>query len=187
MRTPISIFTLLLLAAPIAIASCSSDPNKKAKQAGIDDAEAARQAQVNSIDATKDRQLEDIERSTGDLQRQAETLPPGAEQQAKAQAEVAGTRQVYDANAKARLQTANARLDEAWRKIQLAGPRATTEVHDEVNAATRLRASIGKELDAIPSVTDARWPIETKRINARLDELEERVDDLVSQANELSD
>jgi len=180
---------MLLLAT--LIASCTSDPNTKAQQASAVDVEDAhQQQQIENIDVAKNQQLDQIDRTTGDLKEKTEanTLPPSSEQRAKAPTEVRATRQIFDADSQGRLQKANVRLDAAWRKLQLAGPyRIPNSVFDQINAATRLRSGIAKDLEREKTLTNDRWPDESKRIHARLDELESMVDDIASKADNLSD
>jgi hypothetical protein len=118
------------------------------------------------------------------MQNQAGALPEGSEQRAKAQGDMAETRQLFMARAQARLHKADARLVEARRKLQIAGGRVPTDVHDRANFAQRQTTSLTNDLGHLPLVTNDRWADETKRIESRLDEVEKSVDDVSSKAND---
>jgi len=178
MKTAIVIF--MLLAAPI---GCASDPNKKLREAKVEEAEAARQQREEAIDKTKDQKVEGIEKRTDLSKDQAEALPEGSEQRAKAQADVTAERQIFEVQSQAKLQKMNARLEEARRKLQVAGPRVPTAIHDRLNIATKQSASVASDLGHLPQVTTERWTDERKRIEGRLAELESLVDEVASQAD----
>jgi hypothetical protein len=182
MRTAI-LMSLMLTSSVLA---CASDPNKELKDAQEAQAEAARERRVEQVEQAKDNRLDRIETRTDQIGQRAENmLPEGAEQRAKAQAEMMAARQTFQANAQARLQKADAGLVEVRRKMDIAGGRVPLSLRDEVNLVERERASLRGDLGRLPMVTHDRWGEETKRIDTRLDSLEGSIDAVTSRVDGL--
>jgi tetrahydromethanopterin S-methyltransferase subunit G len=182
MRT--QLWISLLLTAPLF--ACANNPNKELKEAKAAEAEAAREQRVEAIEEAKDNRIDRIEKRTDQMSERAENvLPEGAEQRAKAQAEMIAARQTFQANAQAKLHKAAARLDEVKRKMEVAGGRVPLSLRDEVTLMERERASLAADLGHLPMVTNDRWGEETKRIESRLDALESSVDSAQSRVDDL--
>jgi hypothetical protein len=184
MKTSILLVSVVL-AAPVAVSiGCASDPNKKLQTATAEEAEAAREQQIKSAEAQKDQQIKSIEKRTDRVEESASALPQGSEQRAKAQAQLTAEREKYRVEAQTRLQKINAKLDEARRKLQIAGGRAATSTHDKVDQAAREAASVAQEINALPQVRNEAFGDEKKRIDARLDQVEAQVDEAKSKVDD---
>jgi hypothetical protein len=182
MKTAISMFMLLALP----IAACASDPNKKAKEANVAEAETMREQREKGIEQQADQQVRRIEQQADQQKDQAGALPQSAEQRAKAQADIMAERQTFAARAQERLRKADARIEEARRKLQVAGGRAPLAAHEKLSMAERERSGVATDLGHVTMVSNERWSDETKRIESRLDALESIVDDVSSQADRVS-
>jgi hypothetical protein len=173
----------LLVAVPLAV-GCASDPNKKAKQAQAEEAEAIRAQSEKRIEETKEQTVSGAENRTDQMRERADNFPAGTEQRAKAQADFVEERQKFRADAQARLQKADARLEEARRKLQIgAGRVPTTTALDSVSRAATARDRLAVTLNGMPQVSNDQWGSTKKQMEADLDQLETLVDDATSQAD----
>lgn len=179
------VYLSVLLAVPlVGVAGCSNnDRNKQVEEAQKTEVEAAREQRVQSIDQAKENQVEAIEKRTDQVQEQAKQLPDQTEQRAKAQADMMSTRETFSAQARARLQKADARIEETRNKLKIAGGRAPLAAHDKVDQAARDRAEVAAGVDRLRGVSNDRWGDAKKRVEKQLDELDALVDDAASQAD----
>jgi hypothetical protein len=200
MKTATAISLSVLLVAPLAIAplgGCAGDKNKQLNEATTQEAEAMRQAREEQIDQAKKQQEKQIEEAKKVEEQQIESaakarsdvLPQstqGTEEKAKAQADLVADRQKFQTEAEARLQKAEARLDESRKKLQVARGHAPTAVHDRLEATSRLANSLESDISHLSQVSNDAWDQEKKRIEARLDEIENAADDVKSKADDFA-
>jgi hypothetical protein len=182
MKTTIVLSLTVLLVAPLVAAplvGCASDPNKRIKDASAQEAAEMRAEQEAQIDQTKKQQDKRIEAMKPDTA----NLPPASEERAKAQSDMGEARQKFENDARARLQKVQARLEEARRKLQLAGGDAPTSINDQLNQTLKLANNLSDRITHLSQVSNDRWPSDRKRIEDQLSDLEKSGDDVTSKAD----
>jgi uncharacterized phage infection (PIP) family protein YhgE len=182
----ISTVTSVLALAVLGTAACASNPNKELKEARAEDAETVREQKVEQIEKSQKEQVEQIEKRTAQTVEGADRVPASSQERAKAQAEMVESRKKFQANASARLQKLEARLNEAEKKLRIAGGRVPTKTWDKAKMASELRNGLSNQVNHLAETSDAQWGDEKERIDARLDQLESTVGDVQSQADALA-
>lgn len=178
MKTATVISATLVLVLPLA--ACSGDRNKQVDEATVTEAEAARSEREAQVDLAKKQQDKAIEAQRP----RTENLPEASQQRAKAESARVEDRQKLIADARARLQKVDARLDEARVKLQVSRGRTPTEVNSELERSKKLSASLSSDIEHLLQVSNDAWASETKRIDSRLDDLEKSASDVSSKAGE---
>lgn len=158
-----------------ALTGCASDPNKNVKEARTDEIEAQRAAKENEAEAQRAR-------SEGRAERDHDARTDGAERRygdsatgarVEAESKMTEERKKYRAQVTERVQKLDARTAELKAKLGQAGPKASTEARDRVDAIRSQRELVGRESTNLGSVADDNWDSAKKSMNTRLDELED--------------
>jgi hypothetical protein len=173
--------TATVLSMTILLAACAGDQSKKAQEATLNEAEAARTRTEAQIDDAKKQQVESIEQNRPST----DMLPQESQQRAKAESAMIEDRQKFQVEAQARLQKAQARLDEARVKTQVMAGKTPASLTDQLNMTARMTSALSTDINRLPQVSPAGWDAEKQRIEARLDDVEKAADDAKSKADEL--
>jgi hypothetical protein len=156
----------------IATVACGSDPNKRVDNAQEEQLKAQRKTEQQAAEDRKNYTVDDAE-----TQRKS-TLAAGTnggdadEKRLKADAKMTETRQVALADAKARLQKAEAKTEELRALINKAGGKATTQAHDALRAAENQRTAAKMSIDQLANSTDAAFKEARDYAEGQLDTLE---------------
>ena len=177
------LFSTLVATALVTGTGCASDPNKQLEDAQKKEVEARREQREDNIDRQKENSLEATEAQKQQSDERAKALPSGTQERVEAENTMRKDRTEYDVKADARLKKVDARIDEAQKKLRLAGARAPGTLRDKVTRATTQREAVGRQLDALRSAPDAQWKDGKDALDKRLDELEKTVDETGAKVN----
>jgi len=167
------------------VIGCASDPNKNLKEARNEEAEAVRAQRVGQAEVQKDMSLEKSEAKNEAVHQQASAYEDGTKNRMAAEGNMKAERDSYTAKAQERLDRVKARLQEAKRKIAIAGNKAPLTVKTEVDAAMSAHATVANNLRDMQTVTDDNWKTASKATNDRIEELENVAEQAHGRANSM--
>jgi chromosome segregation ATPase len=170
------------------LAACSSDPNKKVKQAEWNAIEERGDERVDAIERERkmrDQRIEERKDVRENAADRAHAGDPAREDLQEATIEMSAERQKFRSDARARVQKLDARVDALRAKLQSAGPRATTEARDSLGAVASQRSLVETQLDQLGRARNDQWKAARDGVSARIDELDRIVDEAARKINAL--
>jgi hypothetical protein len=162
----------------VAAVGCAGDASKNVKEARTDEIEARRDAKDDQAERARARTEGAAEREGDARSDEAERRYGGSATGARVEAEARMTeeRKKYRARIDERVQKLDARAAELRAKLGMAGPKATTEARDRVDAIRSQRELVGRERDNLGRIGDDTWDAAKKSIETRVTELEAIID-----------
>ncbi|HEU4404998.1 MAG TPA: hypothetical protein VFS43_06865 [Polyangiaceae bacterium] len=173
-------FACVPLALSLALlGGCSSDPNKKLKQAQWDAIEERQDERARAIEREKDARERGIEARTDARENAADRAhagDPDREDLREAQISMSEERQKFRAEARARAQKLDARADALRAKLGVLGARADLEARERLNDVAKQRQLVEHHLERLDRARNDSWGAEKDGLKVRLDELERITD-----------
>lgn len=168
---------LLLAASTLfatAAAGCASDPNKNVQEARTEELTAQREAREDSAEADR-KQAESRagrQQDAGEARADRRYGDSATGERVVAETKMTEERQKYRAQVDERVKKLDARTAELRAKLGQAGPKASTEARDRVDAIKSQRELVGRETNGLSAVKDDDWSSAKKSMDTRVDELE---------------
>jgi outer membrane murein-binding lipoprotein Lpp len=168
----------LLLAAcalfATAVAGCASDPNKNVQDARTQELAAQRESREDTAEADR-KQAESRagrEQDAGEARAERRYGDSATGERVVAETKMTEERKKYRAQVDERVKKLDARTAELRAKLGQAGPKASTEARDRVEAIKSQRELVGRETSGLGTVKDDEWASAKKSMDTRVDELE---------------
>jgi outer membrane murein-binding lipoprotein Lpp len=157
-----------------AIAGCASDPNKNVQEARTEELGAQREAREDAAEADRKRAegRAGREQNAGEARADRRYGDSATGDRVVAESKMTEERQKYRAQIDERVKKLDARTAELRAKLDQAGPKASTEARDRVEAIKSQRELVGRETNGLGTVKDDGWASAKKSMDTRVDELE---------------
>ncbi len=157
-----------------AVAGCASDPNKNVEDAHTKEFAAQREARDDKAESerTQAENRAGREQNVGEANAERRYGDSATGDRVVAETKMTEERQKYRAQVDERVKKLDARAAELRAKLGQAGPKATTDARDSVDAIRSQRELVGRETSGLNAVKDDGWASAKKSMDTRIDELE---------------
>jgi hypothetical protein len=173
--------TATVLSMTILLAACAGDRNRQAQEAANNEAEPARVQGEAPIDEAKAASVQSVEQNRPSKG----TLPEATQHRAKVESAMIEDRQKFQAEARARLEQAQARLDEVRVRTQIMGAAAPLSLTEQLDTTARMTSALSTDIRRLPQISPAGWEAEKKRVEGRLDDVEKAANEVKSKADDV--
>jgi hypothetical protein len=163
--------SVLSFAALLSISAfaCASDPNKAADDAHDAELKSQRKQEQSQAENRSDGRVQAAE---ADRKATQASTPAATRDVTTADAKLTEARTVYRAKANARLDKADARINELKALVSKAGAKATTSSRDSLTTVDTQDAMVRRSLEQLPTVSNDDWQRAKDGIDSQLGTLE---------------
>jgi outer membrane murein-binding lipoprotein Lpp len=157
-----------------AVAGCASDSGMTVREAYLQEFAAKREAREQAAEVERARAEGQAGREQNAQEASADWRYGGSAtgDRVVAESKMTEERKKYRAQIDERVKKLDARTAELRAKLGQAGPKATTEARDGVDAILSQRELVWRETNGLSAIKDDGWASAKKSMNTRVDELE---------------